>query len=136
MLFWGIFFLMAGIGNLLDLLNKIEHRGKYFRFSTSNYELLRKVTSKYTVGDKAITGMFVTIMCWEFISAFSYFVALAFFLQGITFFAQYAFFIGIGLFAALTLGNEAGVFSEVAEEHIVMLLAQLVSYVAVAFLTA
>jgi hypothetical protein len=45
-------------------------------------------------------------------------------------FAQYSFFSGAASFAGLTLGNEAFIYYENEEEHVVLLLAQLISYIA------
>lgn len=130
LLFWGIYFSMAGTGNLLDLLKQIGQRGRFFRFSSNNYELLQQVASKYNTSKASIRKLFVTIMCWELLSAASYLAAFVLYLLGSAALVQYAFLIGMGLFAGLTLGNEAFVFYEDEEEHVTMLVAQLISYIA------
>lgn len=134
LLFWGLYFSLAGTGNLLDLLKQIERRGRYFKFSSGNYELLSKVASKYGTPPRVIKSIFAFIMSWELLSAASYLAALALYVSGSAWFAQYAFFTGMGLFAGLVLGNEMFVFYEDEEEHVVLLMAQLISYIAFAVL--
>jgi hypothetical protein len=51
-----------------------------------------------------------------------------------TFLTPYPFFVGKGLFAGLILGNEAFVYNDDEEEHVIMMPAQLVSYIAVVVL--
>jgi hypothetical protein len=134
LLFWGIYFGMAGTGNVVDWLTKHGHRGKYFRFSSKNLELMEKVAQRHGSGASTIGALFAVIMSWELLSAAIYLAALGFYLVGETFLLPYAFFVGMGLFAGLVLGNEAFVYYDDEEEHIIMFLAQLVSYIAVAVL--
>jgi hypothetical protein len=134
LLFWGIYFAMAGTGNLVDWLTNHGYRGKYFRSSSKNLELMEKVAKKHGSGAVAIGGLFAAIMSWELLSAATYLVALGFYLAGDSFLIPYAFFIGMGLFAGLILGNEAFVYYDDEEEHVVMMMAQLISYIAVALL--
>jgi hypothetical protein len=63
-----------------------------------------------------------------------YLAALALSMLGNRVLLPYAFFLGMGLFAGLVLGNEAFVYYDDEEEHRVMFLAQLVSYSAVVIL--
>jgi hypothetical protein len=130
LLFWGVYFGMAGTGNFLDVMKYEWHKGKMFRFSSNNFELLRKVASRYNVAENRLTFLFVVILCWELLSSVLYLAAFFYFLAGNTVFAQYSFFSGASFFAGLTLGNEAFIYYENEEEHVVMLLAQLISYVA------
>ena len=134
LLFWGIYFAMAGAGNVVDWLTNHGYRGKYFRSSSKNLELMEKVAQKHGSGRSEIKVLFTVIMSWELLSAATYFAALGFYLTGNPVLVQYAFFIGVGLFAGLVLGNEAFVYYDDEEEHIVMMVAQLVSYVAVLIL--
>ena len=134
LLFWGIFFALAGTGNVIDWLTKHGYRGRLFRSSSKNLELLERVASRHGSSRSAVRVFFVVIMFWELLSAATYFAALVFYVLGSRMLLPYAFFIGMGLFAGLILGNEAFVYYEDEEEHVVLLMAQLVSYIAVAFL--
>ena len=136
LLFWGVYFSMAGTGNVVDLLTQHGYHKRFFRFSSKNYELLEKVAERHGTGASRIKVLFIVIMSWELASAAGYLSALALYLLGSTFLIQYAFFIGMGLFAGLTLGNEAFIYYDDEEEHVTMFVAQLVSYVAVALLVA
>ena len=134
LLFWGVYFAMAGTGNVVDWLTNHGYRGRLFRSSSKNLELMEKVAKRHGSGANAIKALFAFIMCWELLSAAAYLAALGLYLIGNTVLMQYAFFIGMGLFAGLVLGNEAFVYYDDEEEHVIMLLAQLVSYIAVVVL--
>jgi len=134
LVFWGIYFSMAGTGNVVDWLTQHGYTGRYFRFSSKNFELLEKVAEKRGTGPRGLTILFAMIMCWELLSAAAYILAFAFYVTGSTVLVPYAFFIGMGLFAGLTLGNEAFIFYDDEEEHVVMFVAQLISYIAVVIL--
>jgi len=134
LLFWGIYFAMAGTGNMVDWMTNHGYRGKYFRSSSKNLELMEKVAKRHGSGASAIGALFAVIMSWELFSAAAYLGAFALYLTGNFVLLPYAFFAGMGLFAGLVLGNEAFVYYNDEEEHIVMFLAQLVSYVAVVLL--
>jgi hypothetical protein len=96
--------------------------------------MLENVTSKYHVPENRIRILFVIITCWELLSAALYLAASSLYIQGVTFLIQYAFFTGMGFFAALTLGNEAFIFYENEEEHVALFIAQLIAYLAVIIL--
>jgi len=134
LLFWGIYFATAGTGNVVDWLTNHGYRGKYFRSSSKNLELMERVAKRHGSGAAAIGALFAIIMSWELLSAAAYFGALGLYLEGNTVLLPYAFFAGMGLFAGLVLGNEAFVYYDDEEEHVIMFLAQLVSYVAVVLL--
>jgi len=134
LLFWGIYFAMAGTGNLVDWMTNHGYRGKYFRSSSKNLELMERVAKRHGSGTTAIGALFAVIMSWELLSAAAYLGAFALYLTGNLVLLPYAFFAGMGLFAGLVLGNEAFVYYDDEEEHIVMFLAQLVSYIAVVLL--
>jgi hypothetical protein len=134
LLFWGIYFAMAGVGNAVDWLTNHGYRGRLFRSSSKNLELLERVAKRHGSGTSAIQALFAVIMSWELLSAATYFAALALYAVGNLALLPYAFFIGMGLFAGLILGNEAFVYYDDEEEHVIMLLAQLVSYIAVVLL--
>jgi hypothetical protein len=134
LLFWGIYFAMAGTGNVVDWLTNHGYRGKYFRSSSKNLELMERVAKRHGSGKSAIGALFALIMSWELISAAAYLSAFALYLTGNFTLLPYAFFAGMGLFAGLVLGNEAFVYYDDEEEHIIMFLAQLVSYIAVILL--
>jgi hypothetical protein len=134
LLFWGVYFSMAGTGNVVDWLTNHGYRGRLFRSSTKNLELMERMAKRHGSGGSAIRVMFTIIMCWELLCALAYFSALALYLLGNGVLLPYAFFLGMGLFAGLILGNEAFVYYDDEEEHVIMLLAQLVSYIAVAVL--
>lgn len=134
LLFWGIYFSMAGAGNAVDLLTNHGYAGKYFRFSSKNYELLERVAKRHGSSKSSVQALFVVIMSWELLTAGSYLSALIMYLGGNSSFVPYAFFIGMGLFAGLVLGNEAFIYYDDEEEHVVMFLAQLISYIAVVVL--
>lgn len=134
LLFWGVYFGMAGTGNVVDWLTNHGYRGRLFRSSSKNLELMEKVAQRHGAGASAVGALFALIMSWELLSSVTYLAALAFYLSGSVSLVPYAFFIGMGLFAGLILGNEAFVYYDDEEEHVVMLLAQLLSYVAVVLL--
>jgi hypothetical protein len=134
LLFWGVYFSMAGVGNVVDLLTQHGYRGKYFRFSSKNFELLEQVAKKHGSGKSSMQTLFVVIMSWELLSAATYLSALVLYLEGSSFLLPYAFFVGMGLFAGLVLGNEAFIYYDDEEEHVIMFLAQLLSYIAVVVL--
>jgi hypothetical protein len=134
LLFWGVYFGMAGTGNVVDWLTNHGYRGRLFRSSSKNLELMERVAERHGAGVKAIRALFAIIMSWEILSALAYFAALALYLAGNLTILPYAFFIGMGLFAGLILGNEAFVYYDDEEEHVIMFLAQLVSYIAVVLL--
>ncbi len=134
LLFWGVYFAMAGTGNAVDWLTQHGYRGRYFRSSSKNFELLERVAKRHGSGPSATKALFAVIMSWELLSAAAYITALGFYLAGSTSLLPYAFFLGMGLFAGLVLGNEAFVYYDDEEEHVIMFLAQLVSYIAVAVL--
>ena len=134
LLFWGIYFTMAGTGNAVDWSTQHGYRGRLFRSSSKNLELMERVARRHGSGASAIKALFAAIMSWEFLSAATYLSALGLYLTGNTSLLPYAFFIGMGLFAGLILGNEAFVYYDDEEEHVVMFLAQLVSYIAVVVL--
>jgi hypothetical protein len=134
LLFWGVYFAMAGTGNVVDWLTNHGYRGKLFRSSSKNLELMERVAKRHGSGATAIKALFAVIMSWELLSAATYFAALGLYIAGNASLMQYAYFIGMGLFAGLVLGNEAFVYYDDEEEHIVMLIAQLVSYIAVVVL--
>ncbi len=134
LLFWGIYFAMAGSGNAVDWLTQHKYRGKYSRFSSKNFELLERVATRHGSGTSSIRVLFVIIMSWELLSAATYLSALVLAITGNASLLPYAFFVGMGLFAGLILGNEAFVYYDDEEEHMIMLLAQLLSYIAVVIL--
>lgn len=135
LLFWGVYFSMAGTGNVANWLSRGGQRGRYFRFSSKNLELLEAVAKKHGSSTLSTRALFVVIMLWELLSAALYLSALALYLIGRSgLLLPYAFFTGMGLFAGLVLGNEAFIYYDDEEEHVVMLLAQLVSYIAVVVL--
>lgn len=134
LLFWGVYFVMAGTGNFVDWLTEHGYRGKFFRFSSRNLEMLERVASKYHMSQFRVGILFGIITCWELLSAVLYLLSSALLTQGEAFLVQYAFFTGMGFFAALTLGNEAFIFYENEEEHVVLLVAQLISYLAIVIL--
>jgi hypothetical protein len=134
LLFWGVYFSMAGTGNVVDWLTQHGYKGRYFRFSSKNYELLQTVAKKHNSSKSAMNVLFVVIMSLEFLAAAAYLLSLAFYLIGVTYLIGYAFFAGMALFGGLVLGNEAFIYYDDEEEHVVMLLAQLVSYIAVVLL--
>lgn len=125
---------MAGTGNAVDWLTDHGYRGKYFRSSSKNLELMEKVAKRHGSGSSAIGALFVIIMSWELLSAAAYLCAFGLYLDGNTILLPYAFFAGMGLFAGLVLGNEAFVYYDDEEEHVIMFVAQLVSYIAVVLL--
>lgn len=126
---------MAGTGNVFDWLTKGGHRGKYFRFSSKNLELLERIAKNHGSSQSATKVLFVTIMSWELLSAFSYFSAFVLYVLGkSTAILPFAFFVGMGLFAGLVLGNEAFIYYDDEEEHVIMLMAQLLSYISVVIL--
>jgi hypothetical protein len=134
LLFWGVYFALAGTGNLVDWLTNHGYRGKYFRSSSKNLELMEKVAQKHGSSKSMIKALFGVIMSWELLSAATYVTALGFYLIGNSFLIPFAFFIGMGLFAGLVIGNEAFVYYEDEEEHVIMMVAQLISYVAITVL--
>lgn len=134
LLFWGVYFAMAGTGNIVDWLTEHGYRGRYFRFSSKNFELLEKVAERHGSGKGTVRALFLVIMSWELLSAVSYLSALALYIAGVTWLLPYAFFVGMGLFAGIVLGNEAFVYYDDEEEHVLMFLAQLVSYIAIVIL--
>ncbi len=130
LLFWGVYFAMAGTGNVVDWLTRHGYRGRYFRFSSKNFELIERVAKRHGSGPSAVKVLFPVIMSWELLSAAAYLASLGLYITGNYSLVPYAFIIGMGLFAGLVLGNEAFVYYDDEEEHIIMFLAQLVSYVA------
>jgi hypothetical protein len=134
LLFWAIYFSMAGTGNVFDTLTQHGYKGKYFRFSSKNYELLETVAKKHNSSKGAVNFLFTIIMSLELLSALLYFASFALYVEGQSFLTSYAFFAGMALFAGLVLGNEAFIYYDDEEEHVVMLIAQLVSYLAVVVL--
>jgi len=127
LLFWGCIFSIAGLGNIFDLINNVTQR--HFRFSTGNYVLAAKVVSKFTSSRRIIMTLFLIIICLELISAFSYVFAWLFYVMGRKSFVAYATVIGMIFPGSLTIGNEVFAYYENEEEHIVLLLAQFVTYV-------
>jgi hypothetical protein len=134
LLFWGIYFALAGTGNVVDWLTNHGYRGRYFRSSSKNLELMEKVAQKHGSGRAAILALFALIMSWELLSAVTYLTSLGLYLAGNSTLVPYAFFVGMGLFAGLVLGNEAFVYYDDEEEHVVLMVAQLISYIAFAVL--
>jgi len=134
LLFWGVYFGMAGTGNVVDWLTNHGYRGRLFRSSSKNLELMERVAKRHGSGAAAIRALFTVIMSWEILASLTYFAAFALYLAGNLSVLPYAFFVGMGLFAGLILGNEAFVYYDDEEEHVIMFLAQLVSYIAVVLL--
>jgi hypothetical protein len=134
LLFWGIYFTMAGTGNIVDWLTNHGYRGRLFRFSSNNLELIERVAKRHGAGSSATNVLFIIIFSWELLSAAVYLAALSLYFLGNRTLLPYAFFIGMGLFAGLVLGNEAFVYYDDEEEHVTMLLAQLISYIAIVLL--
>lgn len=134
LLFWGIYFALAGTGNLVDWLTNHGYRGRLFRSSSKNLELMERVAKRHGSGSSQISALFMVIMSWELLAAAAYLTALGLYALGNVILLPYAFFIGMGLFGGLILGNEAFVYYDDEEEHVIMLLAQLVSYIAVVVL--
>ncbi len=125
---------MAGVGNVVDWLTNHGYRGRLFRSSSKNLELMERVAKRHRSSASTIGALFAVIMSWELLSSLAYFSALGLYLAGNSSLLPYAFFIGMGLFAGLILGNEAFVYYDDEEEHVVMLIAQLISYIAVILL--
>ena len=125
---------MAGVGNVVDWLTNHGYRGRLFRSSSKNLELMQRVAKRHGSGASTIGALFTVIMSWELLAALPYFSALGYYLAGNLSLLPYAFFIGMGLFAGLILGNEAFVYYDDEEEHVVMLIGQLISYIAVVLL--
>ena len=125
---------MAGVGNVVDWLTNLGYRGRLFRSSSKTLELMQRVAKSHGAGAATIGALFTVIMSWELVAALTYFSALGFYLAGNLSLLPYAFFIGMGLFAGLILGNEAFVYYDDEEEHVVMLIGQLISYIAVVLL--
>ena len=94
---------------------------------------MEKVAKRHGSGASTIDALFAVIMSWELLSAAAYLGAFALYLTGNFILLPYAF-AGMGLFAGLVLGNEAFVYYDDEEEHIVMFLAQLISYIAIVLL--
>ena len=134
LLFWGIYFGMAGTGNVVDWLTNHGYRGKLFRSSSKNLELMERVASRHGSSPPSVRGLFAVIMSWELLTAAVYFAALGLYVLGNRVLLPYAFLTGMALFAGLILGNEAFVYYDDEEEHVVMLMAQLVSYIGVVLL--
>ncbi len=130
LLFWGVYFAMAGAGNAADWLTQHGRHGKYFRFSSKNFELMEKVAARHGSGRRIVRVLFPMIMSWELLAAAAYLASFGLYVAGSSSLVPYAFFAGMGLFAGLILGNEAFVYYDDEEEHVTMLLAQLVSYIA------
>lgn len=95
---------------------------------------MERVAKRHGSGSSTVGALFAAIMSWEILASLTYFAALGFYLVGTLTILPYAFFRGMGLFAGLILGNEAFVYYDDEEEHVIMLLAQLVSYIAVVLL--
>ena len=125
---------MAGIGNVVDWLTNHGYRGRFFRSSSKNLELMERVAKRHGSGTSAIGALFAVVMSWELLSTAAYACSFVLYLTGNTVLLPYAFFAGMSLFAGLVLGNEAFVYYDDEEEHIIMFLAQLVSYIAVVLL--
>lgn len=134
LLFWGVYFSMAGTGNVVNWLTEHGYHGTYFRFSSKNFELIERMAKRHGTGESSVKALFAVIMSWEVLSAAAYVAALVLYVLGQDYMVQYAFFVGMGLFAGLVLGNEAFVYYDDEEEHVIMFLAQLVSYIAVVLL--
>ena len=134
LLFWGAYFSLAGTGNVANWLTDHGYKGRFFRSSSRNFELMEKVARRHGAGRGAVKGMFLLIMSWELSTAAAYLAALVLFLEGSVWLLPFAFFLGMGLFAGIILGNEAFVYYNDEEEHVVMFLAQLVSYIAIVVL--
>jgi hypothetical protein len=96
--------------------------------------MMERVAKRHGFGESGIKGLFGFIVCWELLTAIMYLTALDLYLLGNRVLLPYAFFLGIGLFAGLVLGNETFVYYDDEEEHVVMFLARLVSYIAVVIL--
>ena len=107
LLFWGVYFGMAGVGNVVDWLTNHGYRGRLFRSSSKNLELMQRVAKRHGTGASTIGALFTEIMTNNLHAAVSFFSALGFYLAGNLSLLPYAFFIGMGLFAGLILGNEA-----------------------------
>lgn len=133
LLFWGIYFAMAGTGNVVDRLSN-HGTWRFFRHSSMNMKLMERVSKRHWSGTSSVRTLFTITVSWELLSAVLYVAAFILYLLGNRVFLQYAFFIGMGLFAGLILGNEAFVYYDDVEEHVTMLIAQLISHVTVAFL--
>jgi hypothetical protein len=131
LLFWGVYFGMAGVGNVVDWLTNHGYRGRLFRSSSKNLELMERVAKRHGSGSSTIGILFALIMSWELFTSLAYLSAFGLYLVGNFSLLPYAFFVGMGLFAGLILGNEAFVYYDDEEEHVVMLIAQLMSYIAV-----
>ncbi len=125
---------MAGVGNVVDWLTNHGYRGRLFRSSSKNLELMERVAKRHGSGARTIGLLFTVIMSWELLASLTYLSALGLYLAGNLSLLPYAFFVGMGLFAGLILGNEAFVYYDDEEEHVVMLIAQLISYIAVVLL--
>ena len=134
LLFWGVYFAMAGVGNVVDWLTNHGYRGRLFRSSSKNLELMERVAKRHGSGQAATKALFAVIMSWELLSAAAYLGSFGLDLDGNRTLLPYAFLIGMGLFGGLVLGNEAFVYYDDEEEHVIMVLAQLVSYIAVVLL--
>jgi fatty acid desaturase len=131
LLFWGIYFAMAGTGNIVDWLTNHGYRGRYFRLSSKNLELLERVAKKHGSGASVIKFLFAIIASLELLAALTYVSSFVLYILGNTILLPFGFIVGMSLFAGLILGNEAFVYYDDEEEHVIMLLAQLVSYIAV-----
>jgi hypothetical protein len=123
LLFWGIYFVMAGTGNMVDWLTNHGYRGRLFRSSSRNLELMERVAKRHGSGSSAVRSLFPVIMSWELLTAVTYVAAFILYLVGNRAIFQYSFLLGMGFFAGLILGNEAFVYYDDEEEHVIMLLA-------------
>jgi hypothetical protein len=76
LLFWGVCFAMAGTGNAVDWATNHGYRGKYFRSSSKNLELMERMAQRHGSRRSSIMALFAVIMSWELLSAVGYFAAL------------------------------------------------------------
>ena len=60
---------MAGTGNVVDWLTSHGYRGRMFRSSSKNLELLERVAKRHGSGAAAIGALFTVIMSGELLAS-------------------------------------------------------------------
>ena len=131
-LFWGLYFTLAGSSNLIDALRHFGLLREAMKFDSENYTRLMKVVSRFKRSPGITKLLFVWLLTWE-LTAAGIFWLTSFLLWATGSFqlvdASYA--VGMSFFASLTIGNELFLFYESEEEHVTLLVALLLSLVAI-----
>lgn len=137
LLFWALWFSFATTTNFIDLLNQFSLLSGNWKFISHNYSLVKGIMSIYVTPDYAITLSFILILIAEFTISCTFWLALFRFNASKPNTLPYlntAFTLSIFLWVAFLVGEEIFIAYAFEGTHLNLLVAELISLMAIRLL--